>query len=81
MEGGDDHQRDLHREEDGDDDYQHHGGVVGFPLSLVVSAATGEEISINPPIEPSLLSRELSFIVFSDIISLRELVCDSPDLP
>ena len=44
MEGGNDHQRDLHRQEDGDDDYQHHGGVVGFPLSLVVPAAPGEQV-------------------------------------
>ena len=44
MEGGDDHQRDLHRQEDGDDDDQHHGGVVGFPLSLVVPAAPGEQV-------------------------------------
>ena len=49
MEGGDDHQRDLHREKDGDDDYQHHGGVVGFPLSLVVSAATGGRNQYKPP--------------------------------
>ena len=44
VEGGDDHQRDLHRQEDGDDDDQHHGGVVGFPLSLVVPAAPGEQV-------------------------------------
>ena len=51
MEGGDDHQRDLDRQEDGDDHDEHHGRIVGFSLSLVVSAASGEEVSVNPPLE------------------------------
>ena len=51
MEGGDDHQRDLDRQEDSDDHDEHHGRVVGFSLSLVVSAASGGEVSVNckPP--------------------------------
>ena len=51
VEGGDDHQRDLDRQEDSDDHDEHHGRVVGFSLSLVVSAASGEEVSVNPPLE------------------------------
>ena len=51
MEGGDDHQRDLHRQKNGDDDYEHHGCVVGFPLSLVVPAAPGEEVGVKGPQE------------------------------
>ena len=38
MEGRDDHQWDLYREEDPDDDNEHHCGVVSLSLPLVVAA-------------------------------------------
>ena len=37
MKGGDDHQWDLDRQEDGDDHDEHHGGAVRVPLSPVPS--------------------------------------------
>ena len=51
MEGRDDGKRRLHSQEHGDDHDEHHGRIVGFSLSLVVSAASGEEVSVKckPP--------------------------------
>ena len=40
MEGGDDHEGDLHREEHRDHHDQHHGGAVRVPLALVVPIST-----------------------------------------
>jgi hypothetical protein len=37
VEGSDDHERDLHGQEEADDHYQHHGGAVGVTLLAVTT--------------------------------------------
>ena len=36
MQSGNDHEGDLHGQEDGDDDDEHEGSAVGIPLPLVL---------------------------------------------